>query len=237
MKSFTYLGSKVNSDGSLHDEITNRIAKATSAFGKLRHRLWNEVGIKLDTKIQVYKAVVLTMLLYGLESWTPYRSHINQLDVFHKGCLRTICGYTLEDKISNADLLEKCKIGGIETFLIQSQLRWAGHVIRMSDERISKVLMYSQLDSGRRNVGRPWLRYKDKLKSNLSAVNIPHNTFEQVALERKEWRSMCHNGIKSFETNRINRLREARVRTKASANVPATLSRNLHSCTICGLVC
>ena len=202
----------MNSDGSLHDEITNRIAKATSAFGKLRHRLWNEVGIKLDTKIQVYKAVVLTTLLYGSESWIPYWSHINQLDVFHKGCRRTICGYTLEDKTSNANLFEKCKIGGIKTFLIQSQLRWAGHVIWMSDERIPKVLMYSQLDSRRRNVGRPWLRYKDKLKSNFLVVNIPHNTFEQMALERKEWRYMCHNGIKNFETNRVNRLREARVR-------------------------
>ena len=134
MKSFTCLGSKVNSNGSLDDEITNRIAKATSAFGKLRHRLWNEREMKLDTKIQVYKAVVLTTLLYGSESWTPYRPHINQLDVFHKGCLRMIYGYTLEDKISNADLLEKCKIDGMETFLIQSQLRWVDHVIRMSDE-------------------------------------------------------------------------------------------------------
>ena len=70
---------------------------------------------------------------------------------------------------------------------MQSQLRWAGHVIRMSDERIPKVLMYGQLDSGHRNVGRPWLGYKDKLKSNLAAVSIPYGTFEQVALERKDW--------------------------------------------------
>ena len=112
-----------------------------------------------------------------------------------------------------------------------------GYIYGYSSEIYLNPYMYSQLDSRRTNVGRSWLRYKDKLKSNLSAVNIPHNTFEQVALERKEWRSMCHNGIKLFETNRINRLREARVRTKASANVPATLSRNPHSCTICGLVC
>ena len=120
---------------------------------------------------------------------------------------------------------------------MQSQLRWAGHVIRMSDERIPKVLMYSQLDSGHSNVGRPWLWYKDKFKSNLAAVSIPYRTFEQVALERKDWRAMCHDGIKNFESSRIHRLQEARKRTKASSNKPATLSRNTHSCTICGLVC
>ena len=68
VRSFTYLGSKVNYNASLDDVIINRIAKATTAFGKPRHRLWNETGIKLDTKIQVYKAVVLPTLLYGSES-------------------------------------------------------------------------------------------------------------------------------------------------------------------------
>ena len=65
VKSFTYLGSKVNSNASLDDEIINRIARATNAFGKLRHRLWNERSLKLDAKIQVYKAVILIKLLYG----------------------------------------------------------------------------------------------------------------------------------------------------------------------------
>lgn len=108
----------MNSNATLDDEIIHRIAKATSAFGKLHHRLWDERGIKLDSEIQVYKAVILTTLPYGSESWTPYWSHINQLDVFHKGCLHAICGYTFEDRISNADLLTKCKIRGIETFLM-----------------------------------------------------------------------------------------------------------------------
>ena len=36
VKSFTYLESKVNSNVSLDDEVINRIARATNAFGKLR---------------------------------------------------------------------------------------------------------------------------------------------------------------------------------------------------------
>ena len=119
---------------------------------------WDVGKISLKTKISVYRAVVLTTLLYGSETWTPYRTHINQLDIFHKRCLRSICGYTWQDKISNLYLFTKCGIGGIESFLMQSQLRWAGHVIRMSDDRIPKILTYSQLYHGKPNVGRPWLR-------------------------------------------------------------------------------
>lgn len=58
----------MNSSPSLDDEIVNRIPKATNAFGKLRYRLWNERGIKLSTKVRVYKAVILTIFLYGSES-------------------------------------------------------------------------------------------------------------------------------------------------------------------------
>ena len=195
VKSFEYLGSKVNSSASLDDEIVNRISKAASAFGKLHHRLWGERGISLKTKVSVYRAVILTTLLYGSESCTPYRTHIEKLDVSHKRCLRTICGYTLEDHITNSDIFRKCEISGIESFLMQSQLRWAGHVVRMDDNRIPKVLMYSQLDSGKRNVGRPLLRYKDKLKYNLKAINIPIDSFESTSLNRMEWRSVCHDGI------------------------------------------
>ena len=184
----------------------------------------------------MYKAVVLTTVLYGSESWTPYREQIRQLDVFHKGCLRAICRYSLTDKISNVELFNKFQIGTIETFLIKSQLRWAGHVLRMDDERIPKVLMYSQLDQGHRNVGRPWLRYKDKLKSNLSAVGIPHNNFEQVASNRSKWRSLCHNGIQKSQTVSFTKLQAARERTKAAVNIPATMARNPLTCPSCGFL-
>ena len=38
-------------------------------------RLWNDHGIRLDTKVAVYKAAVLTSLPYGSESWVLYRRH------------------------------------------------------------------------------------------------------------------------------------------------------------------
>ena len=147
---WVYLGFIVNLHASLGDEINNRMAQASIASDKLRYRLWGQRRVKLDTKIQVYKAVMLSIFLYGFETWTPYRSQINQLDVFHQRGLRSISGYTLGDKVLNVDLFARCGIGGIETFLMQSQQRWAGHVVRMSDEQIPKILMYSELKDEKR---------------------------------------------------------------------------------------
>ncbi|KAI8498190.1 hypothetical protein Bbelb_241340 [Branchiostoma belcheri] len=49
-------------------EVENRLAKANSAFERLHSRVWKCKHLKKDTKISVYKAVVLTTLLYGSES-------------------------------------------------------------------------------------------------------------------------------------------------------------------------
>jgi hypothetical protein len=67
---FKYLGSIISNDASFDAEITARIAKATAAFGRLSKRLWTNSGIRLNTKIGVYKAAVLTSLLCGCETWT-----------------------------------------------------------------------------------------------------------------------------------------------------------------------
>ena len=60
---FCYLGSVLSSAANIDDDVSARLAKASAAFGRLSKRLWNDHGIRLSTKIAVYKAVVLTTLL------------------------------------------------------------------------------------------------------------------------------------------------------------------------------
>jgi len=50
------------------DDVTRRIGPVSTAFGGLVFRLWKEHGVKLSTKVRVYKAVILSTLLHGCES-------------------------------------------------------------------------------------------------------------------------------------------------------------------------
>ena len=75
-----YLGSTLSSNAVVDDDISARLSKASSAFGRLSRHLWNEYGIRLDTKVAVYKAVILTTLLYGCESWVLFRRHVVKLE-------------------------------------------------------------------------------------------------------------------------------------------------------------
>ena len=61
---FCYWGGALSNDCSVDSEITARIAKASSTFGRLASRLWNTRDITLATKV-----TVLTLLLYGAEEY------------------------------------------------------------------------------------------------------------------------------------------------------------------------
>ena len=66
VNSFTYLGSSFSSSTSLDKEVSNNIAKARASYSRLYEQVWNEKGLKLETKCAVYRAVVLSVLLYEL---------------------------------------------------------------------------------------------------------------------------------------------------------------------------
>ena len=83
VESFKYLSSTTSADGSLDSEISSRTNKASQALGRLKLKVLQQKGIRLSTKIKVYKAVIVSTLLYGCETWTPYRRHVKQLEPFH----------------------------------------------------------------------------------------------------------------------------------------------------------
>ena len=77
---FTYLGSTLSRFVPIDDQVNARIAKASSAFGRLRGSIWDRSGIRLDTKLKVYRSVVLPTLLYACKIWTVYQRHAKRLE-------------------------------------------------------------------------------------------------------------------------------------------------------------
>ena len=99
---FTYLGSTLSRVVHIDDEVSARIAKASAAFGWLRDNVWHRNGIRLDTKLKVYKAVVLPTLLYACETWTVYQRHAKRLNHFHTNCLRKLLKIKWQDRIPDS---------------------------------------------------------------------------------------------------------------------------------------
>ena len=69
VSAFKYLGATLTRDSKSTAEIKTKIAIATSTMAKLE-KVWRNKNIRFPTKMRLYRALVLSTLLYGCESWT-----------------------------------------------------------------------------------------------------------------------------------------------------------------------
>ncbi len=75
------------------------------------------------TKIKVYKAAVLTTLLYGCETWTVYQHHSRKLNHFHTTSIRRILSIKWQDRIPDTEVLSRAGLPSIHGILMLAQLR------------------------------------------------------------------------------------------------------------------
>ena len=163
---FTYLGSTLSSCCSLDTELHTRINKASSSFGRLRSRIFENRNLKVSTTDAVYNELCLSTLLYWAESWTPYRQHISNLEAFHIRCLQKILGLSWEDRI-----------------------------LRMPEHRLPRQVLYSQLMGAKRSDGGQKWRFKDYTRDLLKRANISLTQLETLALNRPAWQVTCATAV------------------------------------------
>ena len=112
----------------------------------------------------VYQAVVIFTLLYGCEAWAEGPE---EAEHFHQRRLRSFLNIKWDDYIRNITVVEQANAVSIESIIVKHRLRWSGHVARMSDARLPRQLLCSELTTGLRPRGSPLLCYKDQLKATF----------------------------------------------------------------------
>ena len=80
------------------------------------------------------------------------------LDQSSLKCLQKVYGISWKDRIPNTTVLKVYEIEGTEALLIKGQLRRAGHLTRMEENRIPKTLFYGELVGGQRPRGGQYKR-------------------------------------------------------------------------------
>ena len=74
--------------------------------------------------------------------------------------------------------------------LLTAQYRWVGHVTRMDDTRLLKIIFYSELERGTRSRGGQLKRYKDMLKMNMRVCDMQPKELEHITSDRSSWRTL-----------------------------------------------
>ena len=138
------------------------------------------------------------MALYGHEAWTLKEADRRAFGVFERKVLRTILGGKQENGVwrrrMNHELYQVYKDANIVNRIKYGRLQWAGHLVRMSEERIAKTIFDGEPGRGRRLRGRPRIRWQYAVESDLGALNVRGN-WKSIAQDRQQWSSILRSAL------------------------------------------
>ena len=159
VRSFEYLGAKIEANGKNTPEIRRRLAMATSKLKKMTN-IWK--GQCIDTKTRVLKSTVFPTATYGCAAWSINKTDMKKITAFEMKCYRKILRISWTEKITNKEVLKR--IGVEEPILFQNikklKLSYFGHIKR--HESLERHIMEAKVE-GKRGRGRPTRRWEQDI--------------------------------------------------------------------------
>jgi len=115
--------------------------------------------------------------------------------VFENRVLRKVFGPKRDEvtgewrKLHNEELNDLYSLPNIVRVVKSRQMRWAGRVARMEEDRgVQRVLVGKP--EGKRPLGRPRHRWEDNIKMDLQEVGGGRRDWMELAQDRDRWRAV-----------------------------------------------
>ncbi|VDM52415.1 unnamed protein product [Angiostrongylus costaricensis] len=105
--------------------------------------------------------------MYASETWSLRKQDDRSLSVIERAVARALLGVSrsiqVRDGIRNSDLRQRSKTKDAVLYAKQSKIRWAGHVMRMNDNRWARAVSDWIPRDVKRTAGRPLTRWSEFL--------------------------------------------------------------------------
>jgi len=150
-----------------------------------------------NLKIRIYRAIILPVVLYGCETWSPTLREERRLRVFEKRVPRRISGPKRDEvtgkwrKLHTEELNDLYSSPSTFRVIKSRRMRLAGHVARMRESRgVYSVLVRKPEE--KRPLGRPRHRWKDNIKICLQGMGCGGMDWIELAQNRDSWRALVN---------------------------------------------
>jgi len=140
-----------------------------------------------NLRIKVYRTIMLPVVLYGCETWSP--------TLREERVLRRIFGRRRDEvtgkwrRLHNEELNDLYSSPNIVRVIKIEKMRWVGHVARMGEERRAYRVLLGKPE-GKRRLGRPRRRWVDNIRLDLQEVGCEYMDWIGLAHDRDRWRTL-----------------------------------------------
>ena len=149
-----------------------------------------QVQLKKQLKGKVLETCVVPACIYGLGTLALTEKQEEKMQTTDNKWVRRIRKVTHEDRRKMKEFREEIGMKKHLTMKVAgSRMRWAGHVQRMVEDRLSKRAWKAE-EGGRRKRGRPKLRWKDCVKRDLERAGTNDQEWKAIAEDRGRWRAL-----------------------------------------------
>ena len=166
---FISQGSKITADGDCSHKIKRHLLLVRKVMTNL-DSIFKSRDITLPTKVQLVKAIVFPVVVYGCESWTIKKPECRRIDGFELWCWRRLLRVPWTARRSNQSILKEISPEySLEGLMLNLKLQYFGHLMKGTDS-LEKTLMLGKIEGTRRR-GCQRMRWLDSI-TNLMDMSL-----------------------------------------------------------------